>query len=258
MEKSASIKEIGKALGIFHTKVSKIPKTDKNPFFKSTYAALPSILEAIADPLTESGLVFSQFPDGDDLTSILIHPESGEYLQASYSMHPQPEYSTGKDKSGEIVWRAPQPHTTPQSVGSAITYARRYALGAILGLNIDKDDDGNAASLPNTQPEPLPLLNEKQFASLKERVDAGEVGVIEKAKERFTIPASTIDRLLIKSTPEKPKAATGGKLAPTAAQFTALKKEVEGLSIADATPSLDKWALTEAQMEEIKTITTPF
>ena len=134
MERSTSIKEIGKALGLFHTKVSKIPKTDSNPFFKSKYAALPSILDAIQIPLEESGLVFTQMPDGEFLTTLIIHYESGEFLESSYKMSPV--------------------KTDPQSIGSAITYARRYALGAILGLNIDEDDDGNKASGKASTPAP--------------------------------------------------------------------------------------------------------
>jgi hypothetical protein len=126
METSQSIKEIGKALALFHMKVAKIPKTDTNPFFKSKYAGLPSILDAIQIPLAESNLVFTQLPDDEHLTTLIIHYESGEFIKSSYKM------SSAK--------------SDPQSMGSAITYARRYALGAILGLNIDEDDDGNKAS----------------------------------------------------------------------------------------------------------------
>jgi hypothetical protein len=141
MEKSQSIKEIAKALLIFHTKVAKIPKTDTNPFFKSKYAALPSILEAIQIPLAESDLSFTQLPDDEYLTTILIHTESGEYIQSSYKMSPK-----GND---------------PQSIGSAITYARRYALGAILGLNIDEDDDGNKASIDDNKNEKSNKANDE-------------------------------------------------------------------------------------------------
>ena len=128
MEKSANITEIGKALSQFHNSMGKIMKSETNPFFKSKYASLPNILDAIQAPLFESGLVFLQMPDEDKLTTILIHSESGEFFQSSYSMHP-----TKND---------------PQGIGSAITYARRYALCAILGLNVDEDDDGNKASEP--------------------------------------------------------------------------------------------------------------
>lgn len=132
MEKSTSIKNIAAALIKFHGAVGKIPKDAKNPFFKSKYATLSSILDAISTPLETAGLSYSQLPDGNNgLTTILMHSESGEYLQSTYEMHPA--------------------KNDPQGIGSAITYARRYALGAILGLNIDDDDDGNAASQTGKQ-----------------------------------------------------------------------------------------------------------
>ena len=131
MEKSDSIKEIAKALLVFHSKVQKIAKSENNPFFKSKYADLPSVLEGIQEPLQESGLCFVQFPDVKSLTTILMHAESGEFMQASYDLQPE--------------------KINPQGMGSAITYARRYALGAILGLNTDKDDDGNKGSEPKKE-----------------------------------------------------------------------------------------------------------
>jgi hypothetical protein len=152
MEKSTSIQNLASALAVFHTKVAKIAKTDNNPFFKSKYAGLPSVLEAIQKPLEESKLVFSQLPDEEYLTTILIHIESGEYLQSSYKMN-----ATKQD---------------PQSIGSAITYARRYALGAILGLNIDEDDDGNKASEPRPQtnyPQPTPQQPATQQGAAAEK-----------------------------------------------------------------------------------------
>lgn len=128
MEKSTSIKEISKALLTFQMKMEPIKKDSENPFYKNKYASLSTILEHIQIPLAECGLAFSQMPDGDCLCTILMHTESGEYLQSCYSLHPQ--------------------QINPQGLGSAITYARRYALGAILGLNIDIDDDAQVASQP--------------------------------------------------------------------------------------------------------------
>ena len=131
MEKSQSLKNIAAALVLFHVKVESVKKDANNPFFKSKYASLSNILDVVNDPLNESGLTFCQFPtDTNGLTTILMHSESGEYIQATYEMTP-----TKND---------------PQGRGSAITYQRRYALAAILGLNIDEDDDGNAASTPPT------------------------------------------------------------------------------------------------------------
>jgi len=126
MNKSPEIKELAKALATFHAQVGKIKKEAQNPFFKSKYASLSNILDVIAEPLQKAGLVFSQFPDEFELTTILIHTESGQYLEASYAMPVAKE-------------------NDPQAVGSAISYARRYAIGAILCLNIDEDDDGEKA-----------------------------------------------------------------------------------------------------------------
>lgn len=126
MEKSSSIVNLAKALLTFHVKVGKIKKDANNPFFKSKYATLSNILDEIESPMQESGLVISQLPTGDsNLTTILIHAESGEYLQSEYNIRPV--------------------KNDPQAIGSAISYARRYALASILELNVD-DDDANTAT----------------------------------------------------------------------------------------------------------------
>jgi hypothetical protein len=128
MKKSESIKNVAGALLLFQTKMEAIGKDSTNPFYKSKYCSLSNILENIQLPLAEVGLCFSQLPDENSLTTILIHAESGEYLEASYVM------PVAKQND-------------PQAVGSSITYARRYALGAILGLNIEEDDDANKATV---------------------------------------------------------------------------------------------------------------
>jgi hypothetical protein len=138
MEGSESIKELSKALATFHSQVGKIGKDAKNPFFKSNYASLPHILTEIAEPLEKAGLVITQFPDGVGLTTMLIHSESGEYLMAKYEMP---------------VAKA----NDPQALGSAISYARRYAVSSILSLKID-DDDAETAMKAVRDPE-LPWLN---------------------------------------------------------------------------------------------------
>ena len=62
MKTSESITELAKSLVEFQKEVGKIIKTDNNPFFKSKYASLATILYVISEPLTKQGLVIIQFP----------------------------------------------------------------------------------------------------------------------------------------------------------------------------------------------------
>src|SRR3954452_23518385 len=127
MEKSPSIVNLAKALKQFHAGIGKITKDATNPFFNSKYATLSTILEAIKQPLLDAGLSFTQFPTGQNgLTTVLMHGESGEYMQCDYFMTPL--------------------KSDPQAQGSVISYMRRYALAAVLGLNLDEDDDANTAT----------------------------------------------------------------------------------------------------------------
>jgi hypothetical protein len=158
MNKSESLKNIAKALVTFHLKVGKIGKDASNPFFKSKYASLSNILEQINTPLIEAGLTFTQFPtDENGLTTILMHSESGEFIESCYFMRPV------KDD--------------PQGRGSAITYQRRYALASVLGLNVAEDDDANEASGLNWK-EPAdnkPWLNKgsKEFLGAIKKLEEG-------------------------------------------------------------------------------------
>lgn len=132
---SYSIKSIGAAIQDFHKAMGIIYKEDANPFFKSKYASLATILREIKDPLQRAGLSFVQFPVAEnEMTTMLMHGTSGEWLQGTFRMTPS--------------------KNDPQGQGSVITYQRRYALGAILGLNIDVDDDGNSASVNEIQVGP--------------------------------------------------------------------------------------------------------
>lgn len=177
MEKSESIKEIANALCKFQAEVEKIKKGATNPFFKSKYATLADILDVIRQPLANNGLSFVQFPKGiHGLETMLMHI-SGEYLSESYEMRPV------KDD--------------PQGAGSVITYQRRYALGAVLGLNIDEDDDGNKASIPVT-PKKEALTPEhpswgKVIAYLK------GTGTMTEVMKKYTIDTKN-EKLLINAT----------------------------------------------------------
>ena len=131
MIKSESIKNLAIALAKFQSEMKAVKKGAINPFFKSKYADLASIIEAIREPLAENKLSFSQFPTGENgLTTILMH-ESGEFIEDTYFLKPV--------------------DAKPQSAGSCLTYARRYALSSVLGISTEEDDDGNAASEPVVQ-----------------------------------------------------------------------------------------------------------
>lgn len=109
-----------------------IKKTESNPFFKSKYAGLPSILEVVLPILNKHDLVLFQSPvtDGDRI---------GVKTIITYA-------PTGEQETGEFTTMVAK--NDPQGAGSAITYCRRYALVSMLGLNVDEDDDGNASSAP--------------------------------------------------------------------------------------------------------------
>jgi hypothetical protein len=103
---------------------------------------------------------------------MLIHANSGEYISANSTMHP-----TKSD---------------PQSIGSAITYHRRYALCSILGLNVDEDDDGNKASAPATNAQPdLPWLNKdtQGFNQAVQHLKQG--GTIADIRKKFKVSKET-------------------------------------------------------------------
>lgn len=133
METSPTIKEIAKALAEFEGLQITVIKDATNPHFKSKFASLDNIIEAIRLPLSNKGLSFAQFPDGDGLTTILTHT-SGEWMKATANLKLAKE--------------------DPQGQGSAYTYARRYALSAILGLATEDDDDAEATKAPQKAEEP--------------------------------------------------------------------------------------------------------
>lgn len=107
-----------------------IKKTDANPFFKSKYAGLPSILEIVLPILHKYDLLLFQSPTDREgrigVKTIIIHTPTGTEAVGDFTMN--------------------LAKNDPQGAGSAITYARRYALVSMLGLNVDEDDDGNTAS----------------------------------------------------------------------------------------------------------------
>ena len=117
-------------------------KDSKNPHFKSTYADLTSVMLACKDALAANDLAVLQLSR--------IH-ESGAPVLVTRIIH-----TSGEHIEGEFPLVCKDPND-PQKLGSAVTYARRYALAAALGITAD-DDDGQAASGHTPAPAPKPQV----------------------------------------------------------------------------------------------------
>jgi hypothetical protein len=135
MQRSDSIKELAVALCKAQSQMTAAVKDSVNPHFRSNYADLASVWEAVRKPLTENGLSVSQLVDGMELETILVHV-SGEFISSRYPLNPI--------------------KADPQGLRSSITYARRTALEAIAGIAPDDDDDANLASQPVKPTRPMP------------------------------------------------------------------------------------------------------
>ena len=130
MQTSENITDLAMALAKAQALIKPASKDATNPHFKSRYADLPAVWEACRKPLTDNGLSVVQMPvDAGEgrvgLTSVLMH-SSGQYISSTVS--------------------SKLTQDSAQGIGSALTYLRRYALAALVGIVADEDDDGNAAS----------------------------------------------------------------------------------------------------------------
>ena len=139
---SESLANIGAALSRTQASVKVALKESVNPHLKSRYADLPSVWEACRSALSENNLSVVQLPVSDDpgyiaLETMLLHA-SGEYLSARCRVKLQRD--------------------DPQGAGSGLTYLRRYALSAALGIVADEDDDAQTASQATPQAEQTPAL----------------------------------------------------------------------------------------------------
>jgi hypothetical protein len=142
ISQSAECAELFAALAAFQGAVTAPRKTASNPHFKSKFADLAEVLETVRAPMTANGLSLTQIPVGACDTHVrlvtLIAHKSGQWIKGTIDM--------------------PLAQKTPQAVGSAISYARRYTAMAMLGVAAD-DDDGEQAQgrgRPATTPAAAP------------------------------------------------------------------------------------------------------
>jgi len=148
ISKSDSIANLAKSLCAAQGVMEAAKKDADNPFFKSKYADLASVWDACRAPLTSNKLSIIQLPGKDEsgyfLDTILAH-ESGEWIASRLALKPI------KDD--------------PQGVGSAITYARRYGLQAMVGIAPEEDDGeesmGRKITKPKPEPEPVKQLTDE-------------------------------------------------------------------------------------------------
>lgn len=140
MYHSAETSKLAKALISVQKDLNPALKDAKNPFVNSHYASLNSVMQSCRDALLQNGIWLTQLPVPAPvelgagyigLVTKLTHAESGQW-QSSF-----------------IV--APLPKNDPQGMGSALTYCRRYALTAMLGI-VTEDDDGEGARADIKQP----------------------------------------------------------------------------------------------------------
>lgn len=159
MKKSESIIEIAKALIKFQNEVENPKNTAKNPMFNSKYAPLETVINTVKPILAKHGLSFIQSTgsEGESIivTTMLIH-ESGEYLESSPLILPAHQARKGGGKEFNA-----------QGAGSAITYARRYSLSAMLGIASESDDDGNGASQKDGNGQARPKQQNSNNSSSK-------------------------------------------------------------------------------------------
>jgi hypothetical protein len=134
---SDSTESLDAALAKVQGKIRAASKDAVNPHFKTRYADLTAIWDACRGPLAEHGVSVTQWPvhaDDGRLHLVTRVAHGGEWMMAQSSV--------------------PVAKQDPQGYGSALTYAKRYALASALGVVADDDDDGQAATSAPRQQEP--------------------------------------------------------------------------------------------------------
>ena len=161
MEKSELINELSAALSKAQGQIEDAKKDSNNPFFKTKYADLASVWEACRKPLSSNNLAVIQtieVKEGKRYLETMLSHSSGQFIRSSLDL-------SSKEES-------------MQAIGSAITYARRYSLSAIVGVCPDDDDDAEKA-MGRVKPEEKPTVKDKPIFE----------------QEPVTIPTETIEMI---------------------------------------------------------------
>lgn len=172
---SAEISELATALAKAQGEMEPAVKSAKNPFFKSNYADLGAVMESIRKPFAANGLAVIQGPFATEHGKVIVLTRllhsSGQWIESALSAEP-------KDMGA-------------QSVGSVVTYLRRYALSSMAGVSTEDDDGeaGEARGKTNEQPAAAPRSAYTKPPVTTESVLGGRVESA--TTKRGPAPAST-------------------------------------------------------------------
>ncbi len=189
---SESLGKLAEALSKAQATMLEAKEDSKNPFFKSSYADLTSIWRACRKSLTENGLAVSHstlFENGEVILVTMLLHSSGEYMKGYF-----PLMLAKKDA---------------QAVGSAITYAKRYALAAIVGVCVEGEDDDAEKSMDRPQ-----TVSPEQVRELVKAIgdDSKSQNIILKrfeAKTLYEIPKESFATIMTWLEKEKKEGANG-------------------------------------------------
>ena len=177
MEKSETCGTLTLALSKVQSQLRPAIENSKKPFFKSSYADLGSVWDSVRKLLSDNELAIIQMPtDVGGVTTILSH-SSGEFISSTM-------YIPSKEDA--------------HGVGSAISYARRYALASVVGV-VTGDDDGNGAvkGTPNVSKKSIskPKLTDAQYNGMVKAIGEGKGSVVEQKMGGYTMTKTQQDKL---------------------------------------------------------------
>jgi len=161
---------INEKLFKLQTEIGAIAKDVENPFFKSKYFDINSLIDTLKPYLKANKLLLIQPIEGESVTSRIIDVETGDSYESSMRL--------------PVI-------SDPQKMGSAVTYYRRYTLQSLLALQAE-DDDGNSASKASK-----PVLNPESGRWVKavHAIASGETD-INQVKKIVTISNKDAERLV--------------------------------------------------------------
>jgi len=148
-KKSESIGKLAMALSKAQGQMRTAKKNADNPFFKSSYANLESVVNTAKKPLSDNELSYIQSPGKTTIEYVETMRNNQKVVleKATLELTTLIMHSSGEWQESTLTM--PIDKYTPQGFGSAIAYARRYALSAALGIAAGDDDDGNDSSNKN-------------------------------------------------------------------------------------------------------------